>query len=148
MLLQSLRALCFAPGGPGSIWNYLGALVRFTRVSGRFACGFRTDLHFADVSCQIFESRLNCFLTKCMFGPPKLVSENGLCGPNSIERSSEREYLESSSYEKTATKSAINCQSKASLQSSAIASKHNHFNFGAPQLHQTAFMQPSFLCPP
>jgi hypothetical protein len=49
MLLQSLGALCLAPGGPGSIWKYLGALVRSTGVSGRFACGFRTDLHFADV---------------------------------------------------------------------------------------------------
>jgi len=48
MLLQSLRALCFAPGGTGSIWNYLGAPVKSTGVSGRFACGFRTDLHFAD----------------------------------------------------------------------------------------------------
>jgi len=52
MLLQSLRAFCFAPGGPGSIWNYLGAPVRSTGVSGRFACGFRTDLHFADVVCD------------------------------------------------------------------------------------------------
>jgi len=48
MLLQSLRALCKAPGGPGSIWKYLEALVMATGVSGRFACGFRTDLHFAD----------------------------------------------------------------------------------------------------
>ena len=48
MLWQSLRALCLAPGGLGSIWNYLGAPVRATGVSGRFACGFRTDLHFAD----------------------------------------------------------------------------------------------------
>jgi len=48
MLLQSLRAPYLAPGGPGSIWNYLGAPVRSTGVSGRFACGFRTDLHFAD----------------------------------------------------------------------------------------------------
>jgi len=48
MLFQSLRALCLAPGGPGSIWNHLGAPVRSTGVSGRFVCGFRTDLHFAD----------------------------------------------------------------------------------------------------
>jgi hypothetical protein len=48
MHFQSLRALCLAPGGAGSIWNHLGALVRSTGVSGRFACGFRTDLHFAD----------------------------------------------------------------------------------------------------
>jgi hypothetical protein len=50
MLFQSLRALCLAPGGPGSIWNHLGAPVRSTGVSGMFACGFRTDLHFADVA--------------------------------------------------------------------------------------------------
>jgi hypothetical protein len=49
MLLQSLRAPQFAPGGPGSIWNDLGALVRSTGVSGRLACGFWTDLHLADV---------------------------------------------------------------------------------------------------
>jgi len=49
MLLQSLRALCFAPGGPESFWNHLEALVRSTRVSGKFACGFWTDFHFADV---------------------------------------------------------------------------------------------------
>jgi len=48
MLFQSLRELCFAPGGPGSIWNYLGVPVTSSGVSGRFACGFRTDLHFAD----------------------------------------------------------------------------------------------------
>jgi len=49
MLLQSLRALCLAPGGPGSIWKYFGALVMLAGVSGRFAYGFRTDPHFADV---------------------------------------------------------------------------------------------------
>jgi len=49
MLWQSLRALCLPPGGPGSIWNYVGAPVRSTRESRRFACDFRTDLHFADV---------------------------------------------------------------------------------------------------
>jgi len=50
MLLQSLRALCKASGGPGRIWKYLEALVIATGVSGRLGCGFRTDLHFADVS--------------------------------------------------------------------------------------------------
>jgi len=49
MLLQSLRSLWKAPGRPGSIWKYLEALVRPHGVSGRFACGFRTDLYFADV---------------------------------------------------------------------------------------------------
>jgi hypothetical protein len=49
MLMQSPRAPCVAASGPGSIWNYLGAPVRSAGVSGRFACGFRTDLHFADV---------------------------------------------------------------------------------------------------
>jgi len=48
MLLQILRALCLAPGGPGSIWKYLEALLRSTGVSGRCEYGFQTDLHFAD----------------------------------------------------------------------------------------------------
>jgi hypothetical protein len=97
---------------------------------------------------QIFESRLNSIRTRCMFGLPKLVSENRFCGPKSIERSSERENRVCSSYGKTATKSAINCQSRVSLQSSAIGSKHNHFNFGAPQFPRTACIQPSFHCLP
>ena len=72
MLLQSLRALCLAPGGPGRIWNYLGAPVRSTGVSGMLACGFRTDLHFADglallsklsILCPVlFKYTLNSFL--------------------------------------------------------------------------------------
>jgi hypothetical protein len=49
MLFQSLSALCIAPGGPGSIWNYLGAAVRSTEVFGRFACGLQSAFHFADV---------------------------------------------------------------------------------------------------
>jgi len=48
MLLHSLRARCKAPGGAGSIWKYLEALARVTGGSGRFAYGFRTELHFAD----------------------------------------------------------------------------------------------------
>ena len=50
MLLQSLRALSLAPGGSGSVWKYLEALVRSPGVSGRIACGFRTELHFADAA--------------------------------------------------------------------------------------------------
>ena len=49
MLLQSLTALCKGPGGAGSIWKYIEALARATGVSGRFAYGFQTKLHFADV---------------------------------------------------------------------------------------------------
>jgi hypothetical protein len=49
MLLQSLRSLCKAPGGAGSIWKFLEALARATGVSGMFAYGFRTELQFADV---------------------------------------------------------------------------------------------------
>jgi hypothetical protein len=48
MLLQYLRALSKAAGGAGSIWKYIKALARATGVSGRFAYGFRTELHFAD----------------------------------------------------------------------------------------------------
>ena len=57
MLLHSLRAFCKAPGGAGSIWKYLEALARATGVSGRFAYGFRTELHFADV----FRSELQSY---------------------------------------------------------------------------------------
>jgi len=59
MLLQSPRALCIAPGGPGSIWNDLEAPVRSAGVSWRFACGFRTDLHFADVAQPLYYTRCN-----------------------------------------------------------------------------------------
>jgi len=49
MLLQSLRAHCKTPGGAGSIWKYLKALARATGVSGRFAFGCQTKLHFVYV---------------------------------------------------------------------------------------------------
>jgi len=49
MLLQSLRALCNAPGEPASIWKHIEAVVEATGVTGRGMCGFRTDLHFAHV---------------------------------------------------------------------------------------------------
>jgi len=54
MLLHSLRALCKAPEGAGSIWKYLEALGRATGVSGRFAYSFRTELHFADDHLRLF----------------------------------------------------------------------------------------------
>ena len=31
------------------MWKYLEALARATGVTGRFLCGFLTELHFADV---------------------------------------------------------------------------------------------------
>ena len=49
MLLQSLKALRQAPGGAGSIWKYLESLARASGVFWRFASGFRTELHLADV---------------------------------------------------------------------------------------------------
>jgi hypothetical protein len=66
-----------------------------------------TALTHSGLSSQIVESRLNSIMTKCMFGPANLVSQNRLCGPKSIVRSTKRNNLESLSYEKTATKSAI-----------------------------------------
>jgi len=53
LLLESLRALCSAPGESGSIYKYLEVLVKLPRVSGRIACGFWTDLHFADRHCLV-----------------------------------------------------------------------------------------------
>jgi len=60
MLLQSLRALCLSPGGSGSIWKYLEALVRSPGVSGRIVCGFRTNLHSADDWLSGLPIDLNC----------------------------------------------------------------------------------------
>jgi len=47
-LVESQSTLLRARG-PASIWKYFKALVWSTWLPGRFACGFRTDLHFADV---------------------------------------------------------------------------------------------------
>jgi hypothetical protein len=49
MLLQSLRALCEPPEGPGSIWKYFEVLVRAAGGSEMFACGFRSDLNIAEI---------------------------------------------------------------------------------------------------
>jgi hypothetical protein len=68
-----------------------------------------------------------------MFLLLKVVSENRLCELISLNRSFDRENVESWSYEKKAMKSAIHCQSMARQQSAAIESKNNHSNFGAPQ---------------
>ena len=57
MLLQSLRAHSKAPGGAGSIRKYLEALARATGVSGRFAYGFQTDIHFADACHQLHDMK-------------------------------------------------------------------------------------------
>jgi hypothetical protein len=100
------------------------------------------------ISFQSFEWRHNCTLTKCILGPPKLISENRLCGLDSIKRSSERESLEHICYKQTAMNSAINSQSTPNLQSSAIQCNHSHVNFSAPQFPGTACMQQSFLCQP
>jgi hypothetical protein len=54
MLLHSLKAFCKAPGGVGSIWKYLEALARATRVSEMVAYGFHTKLHFANVALYGF----------------------------------------------------------------------------------------------
>jgi len=47
-LAESESTLQSSRGG-GIVWKYLEALVRATGVSGTFAYGFRTELHFADV---------------------------------------------------------------------------------------------------
>ena len=58
MLLQSLRALYTAPGRPGRIWMYIGVIVRLSRVHGRFACGFQTNLHHAhEAECPVNNHR-------------------------------------------------------------------------------------------
>ena len=66
MLLQSLRALCLAQGGSGSVWKYLEALVRSPGVSGRIGCGFRTELHLADVRLPMPNSPRSIFTEDSM----------------------------------------------------------------------------------
>jgi hypothetical protein len=73
MLLQSLRALCKAQGEAGSIWKNLEALVRATGVSGRFAYGFRTELHFADVETYQLSFGAQSFCLKVI---PLLLTAN------------------------------------------------------------------------
>ena len=63
--MQSLRALWKAPGGAGTIGKYLEALVRATGVSERCVYGFRTDLHFADVTCQSIYMSECVLITVC-----------------------------------------------------------------------------------
>jgi hypothetical protein len=65
MLLQSLRALCKAAGGAGSIWKYLKVLVRATEVSGRLAYSFWTELHFADI--MITSEGVQCWFALQMY---------------------------------------------------------------------------------
>jgi len=60
MLLQSLSAICLAPGGPGSIQKDLEApVVRSPGGSGEIARCFQTDLHFADVRHNAASSQVN-----------------------------------------------------------------------------------------
>jgi len=54
LLSQRLRAHCVASGGSGSVQKYLEAQVRSPRVSGRIACCFRTNSHFADEGSDSF----------------------------------------------------------------------------------------------
>jgi len=56
MLLQSLRVLCLAPGRLRSIWQYWEVLGRLTIGSWRLACGFWTDIHFADVKVHTMDT--------------------------------------------------------------------------------------------
>ena len=73
MLLHSLRALCLAPGGSGSIWKYFEALVRSPGVFGRIACCFRTDLHLAVVKACFIHSR-GCLLGIQSANNPELTT--------------------------------------------------------------------------
>jgi len=65
MLLKSVKALCSALGGPGSIWEYFEVLVRSTGLSGRLVCNIRTDLHFADVALAFYIFHLHTTLLYC-----------------------------------------------------------------------------------
>ena len=72
-LLHYLSTLFWAPGGPGSVWNYSGALVRSTSMSGRFACGCWTILQFFDVVQTT--SNLVGSSPRCIWIPPHWISQ-------------------------------------------------------------------------
>lgn len=63
-LLHSLEELRFDPDGPRTIWTSIGALLKSTGVSGRYAYGIRTGLHSADIhqSCTY----TFCIMAGCM----------------------------------------------------------------------------------
>jgi hypothetical protein len=69
IILHSLRALCKAPEGAGSICKYLEVLARATRVPGRFAYGFRTEIHFAEV----MDNNMRIEIEKCVFNVTKIT---------------------------------------------------------------------------
>lgn len=50
ILLKNLKALYWASGGSGSIWNHWGPQVSLTGAHGMVAFGLNLILHFADVS--------------------------------------------------------------------------------------------------
>jgi len=92
-----------------------------------------TTLSLRGLVSEWFEYRLNSIQTNCLFQLAKPVSENSIMQTGFHQQwSLKRQNHESSSYGMTASKSTINCQSKASFQSPAIESKHNHFKFSAP----------------
>ena len=78
MLMQSLRALCKAPEGCGSIWKFLQAPVRATGVSVTFVCSFQTDLHFANNLGLKFHLQVHCSLLTASVSrsQPSSVSPN------------------------------------------------------------------------
>jgi len=62
MFLQHLRVLCIAPGGLGSIRNYMEVVVRLTGVSGRLIDGFQTALHVANIEVRCMAARINILI--------------------------------------------------------------------------------------
>jgi hypothetical protein len=83
MLLQSLRALCKAAGGVGSIWEQLEAVVRATGVSGRYVYGFWTELHFADHDMLTANNKCMINSTKLLTIQPPLEHGYGECQQSS-----------------------------------------------------------------
>jgi len=57
ILLQHLRSMCLTSEGSGRDRNPLDVPARSTGVPGRFACGFWTILHFADVCTVGFQPK-------------------------------------------------------------------------------------------
>lgn len=66
IVFQSLRTQCWTEGGSGSVCKYLEALVSSPWVSGRCACGLRTEFQCADVHC-VHEVHCGSSIFRCQY---------------------------------------------------------------------------------
>lgn len=104
-------------------------------------CSSRTKSGFIP---DCFQGGPNCILTKCRFGPPKLVSQNRWCEQVSMKRVP-RDII--TSLGKTAWKIEVECQSLRTLQlQSSYQFQLNHSILSKVHIPRTASNYSSARC--